>query len=573
MKVKGREIWVADSETDPFDYDVIPKPFIWGLYNGTEYYEFTNTSSFIDFIRNRKAIVYAHNGGKFDWHFISPWFEHDSPLLVIAGRLARFKIGECEFRDSINLYAKPLEAFQKEKFDYNKMHYSVRHRYMDEIKSYLKSDCVNLFNLVTGFINKYGMHITAASAAMNYWTYKTENKKQKVPRSDGFFYETFKPYFFGGRVQCFEQGDITIDAQSADINSAYPTAMMEQHPYGLIYMADDGTPRKHMKNWGPMFFDIECISRGAFGYRGSQGTLYYPDDGKKRVYNVTGWELIAAIETDTVSELKILGYIEFSELKSFKKYISHFWNERKEIKNKIAKAYKKGDTEKANSLKHDSDFSKLMMNSLYGKFAANPLRYKENVLMNRDEFYSEYINDISADETWRDFREWVILQKPQDNSAKKFFNLATAASITGFVRAKLWRSICASERPFYCDTDSITAVSFGKETKLGTELGEWEIEHYYDRVIMGGKKLYGFHYRGKKMNDPAAWKLASKGARVTHGDIIKIGAGEMVVYKPLAPTFSVAKAQPTFLRREIRGTAEDSRIVPKEFDPQYCDVN
>ena len=164
-------------------------------------------------------------------------------------------------------------------------------------------------------------------------------------------------------------------------------------------------------------------------------------------------------------------------------------------------------------------------------------------------------------------------QKPQDNTQKKFFNLATAASITGYVRAKLWRSIVDCERPFYCDTDSITAVSFGKQTKLGSELGEWEIEYLYDRVIMGGKKLYGFHYRGEKMNDPNAWKLASKGARITHEDIIKIGRGEMIVYKPIAPTFSVAKDKPTFLRREIRPTAEDSRIVPPEFDPQYGDVN
>ncbi len=573
MKIKGREIWVADSETDPFDYDVIPVPFIWGAFDGTNYHEFTDTHKFVDFMAARKAIVYAHNGGKFDWHFLSDRFEPDSPLLVIAGRLSRFTIGQCEFRDSINLYAKPLEAFQKEKFDYQKMHKSVRHRYMDEIKTYLESDCVNLFNLVTGFINAYGFHITAASAAMKYWSYRIEGKNQKVPRSDGFFYEQFSPYFFGGRVQCFEQGDITIDAQSADINSAYPTAMMEKHPYGLLYMLEENAPRKHMKNWGPMFFDIDCISHGAFGYRGTNGTIYYPDDDKRRTYHVTGWELIAAIETDTVTALKILSHREFGELKSFKSYINHFWNERALIKQKIREAEKSGDTETANNLKHDSDFAKLMMNSLYGKFAANPLRYKEHVLMNRDEFYNNYINQLDPEETWQDFREWVILQKPQDNSKKKFFNLATAASITGFVRAKLWRSICDCERPFYCDTDSITAVTFGSQTVIGSDLGEWEIEHFYDRVIMGGKKLYGFHFRGEKMTDPSAWKLASKGARITYENIIKIGAGRSVVYKSMAPTFSVAKAKPTFLRREIRATATDSRLVPVEFDPQYRDVN
>ena len=115
------EIWVADSETDPFAPDVIPKPFIWGLYNGSDYYEFTDTDDFCDFVATKTIVLYAHNGGKFDWHFLSHRFESGSPILVIAGRLSRFVIGECEFRDSINIYAKPLEAFSKEKFDYNKI--------------------------------------------------------------------------------------------------------------------------------------------------------------------------------------------------------------------------------------------------------------------------------------------------------------------------------------------------------------------------------------------------------------------------------------------------------------------
>ena len=36
MAKDNREIWVADSETDPFELGVIPEPFIWGLYNGSE---------------------------------------------------------------------------------------------------------------------------------------------------------------------------------------------------------------------------------------------------------------------------------------------------------------------------------------------------------------------------------------------------------------------------------------------------------------------------------------------------------------------------------------------------------
>ena len=552
------EIWVADSETDPFAPDIIPKPFIWGLTNGTEYFEFTDTNDFIDFVSAKSIVLYAHNGGKFDWHFCSHRFECGSPILVIAGRLSRFTIGECEFRDSINIYAKPLEAFSKEKFDYNKMHESVRDQYMPEIKKYLRSDCDNLYNLVTGFINEYGFNITTASAAMKFWRMKLPSGRNKVPRSDGFFYDVFRRFFFGGRVQCFEQGDIKVKALSADINSAYPNAMMQKHPYGLNYACNEGKPRKKSDKWGPMFFDIECVAHGAFCYRGKDGALYYPDDNETRTYHVTGWELVCAIETNTASDIKILQHYEFLELKDFSEYINYFWEKRLEYK-------AAGD-------KHASDFAKLMMNSLYGKFATNPDRYKENFLVPKDEFYSTFINgELEETDSWHEFREWVIVQREQDNSKKKFFNLATAASITGYNRAKLWRAITECERPFYCDTDSITAVSFDtdKSVKLGSELGQWEIEHKYDRVIVCGKKLYAFHTRGEPMRKKSAWKVASKGARLEFKDIIRVAAGKPVTWKSIAPTFSVAKSEPSFISRDIKATAGDSRIVPRRYDPKY----
>ena len=572
MKVKGKEIWVADSETDPFDYDVIPAPFIWGLYNGNEYFEFTDTNAFVDFVSVREIIVYAHNGGKFDWHFLSKRFEPDNPILVIGGRLSRFTIGHCEFRDSINIYPKPLSAFQKDEFDYEKMEKEVRHLYMDEIKTYLRSDCEYLFLLVKKFIDMYGLHITQASAAMKYWQFKLPSGHNKIPRSDSTFYDTFSRFYFGGRVQCFEQGDIKVNALSIDINSAYATAMIEKHPYGIIFAHNDGKPRSKSNKWGPMFFDIECVAHGAFCYRGTNGTLYYPDDKIARIYHVTGWELLAAIETDTIAKLKILSHYEFIELKSFKEYINHFWNERKKIKEQIIEFNKQGKEKEARDLEHDSDFLKRMMNALYGKFAANPDRYKEHFLVPKKEFYDTFINTELADtDSWHEFREWIIVSRVQDNTKKKYFNLATAASITGFVRAKLWRAICECDRPLYCDTDSITAIGFGKSVKIGTELGEWGIEHKYDRVIICGKKLYAFRKRGKLKRGEKRWKLASKGVRLKEKDLIRIAAGRVVVYKSKAPTFSVAKSEPTFMSRKIKATAGDSRHIPRRFDPLYVD--
>ena len=551
-----KEIWVADSETDPFELGRVPAPFIWGLYNGVDYFQFDNTDAFVDFVSTKNIICYAHNGGKFDWHFISHRFDPDNPILVIAGRLSRVTIGLCEFRDSINIYNRPLRDFAKDDFDYNMMQPEVRHRYMPEIEKYLKSDCVYLYELVTQFIALFGLHITQATAAMKYWQGRLPSGRNTLPRSDEHFYNDFARFFFGGRVQCFEQGDIKIQAESADINSAYPHAMLEDHPYGTKYVEGTGKPRINHTKWGPMFFDIECVAHGAFCYRGTNGTLYYPDDDIARIYHVTGWELLNAIDTDTAEKIKFLAWFRFVELKTFSEYVNHFWDARKTAVDK-----------------HESDFFKRMMNSLYGKFAANPNKYQNNILMDKKEFYEKGIHDLEQGESWHNFREWIIIAKNQDKKSKRFYNVATSASITGYVRAKLWRAIIECDHPMYCDTDSITAVGFNekKSVTLGDELGEWKIEAKYNRVIICGKKLYAFRKRGNLKGDDKRWKLASKGARLNEKEIIRVAAGKTVIYRSDVPTFSVAKSEPTFMSREIKATAGDSRHIPRRFDPHYVD--
>lgn len=558
-----RPIAVVDAETDPFKFGSVPEPFIWGYYDGVRYLEFLGTGPghtclhsdlrlLVDFLAEQEIIVYAHNGGKFDWHFLSPFFVADSSLLVINGRLARFQIGKCEFRDSFNLLPVRLEQYQKMEFDYTKMERSFRGEYMEDIRTYLKSDCVNLYNMVTEFIGSYGRHITQASAAMNYWGRTLGNP---VPRSGPTFYEKFKPYYYGGRVQCFEQGDFEVNAKSADINSAYPEAMLHNHPYSTDFYLEEGKPRFTMDKWGPMLFCVECVAHGCFPYRATNDSLYYPDDDTRRVYYVTGWELLVAVETETVSDVQFFYYYHFEETRNFRNYVETFWNLRKQAK-------AAGDAGQTLA-------TKIMMNALYGKFAMDPRKHKNYVLRHRED-YKECLENLQEGDSIQDFREWLIVATEQGGLQRnRFYNLATSASITGYVRAKLWCAICNADRPMYCDTDSITAVGFGGDVVLGPELGEWEIENEYDRVIICGKKLYAMHKRGQPFNSEKSWKLASKGARLNFRDLIKIAAGETVHFENIAPTFSATKKKPTFVERDIKATAQDIRFVPRRFDPMF----
>ena len=142
------EIWALDSETDPFKAGRIPQPFIWGAYCLAldRYEQFVTCEQVAEFFARRKARVYAHNGGKFDYHFLRNHINSDEPIMVIAGRLARFKIGDSEFRDSYNILPVPLRAYEKTVVDYTIFEPGLRDLPANRaiIEAYLKSDCVNL---------------------------------------------------------------------------------------------------------------------------------------------------------------------------------------------------------------------------------------------------------------------------------------------------------------------------------------------------------------------------------------------------------------------------------------------
>jgi hypothetical protein len=55
--------------------------------------------------------------------------------------------------------------------------------------------------------------------------------------------------------------------------------------------------------------------------------------------------------------------------------------------------------------------------------------------------------------------DFCIWERPSPRRGG-FYNIATAASITGAARANLLRNLSLSDRPIYCDTDSIICEDF-----------------------------------------------------------------------------------------------------------------
>lgn len=548
-------------------------PFLWGLYEGRSdtYIQFEKVSElckwFQELERDQKGqTFYAHNGGKFDYHFFRDEINSDENILIINGRLAKFKVGGHEFRDSLNIFPNTrLKDFGiKSDIDYGKMEISVRHLHLPEIGAYLKQDCVGLWKVINRYRKDYGKQLTQAGASMRQWE---KMSGREAPRQTRAQYLALKSYYYGGRVQCLESGVKKTDFEVYDINSAYPFAMRHAHPISPLSIKIKKLPKKDAEI-GPCLLHIRCNSKmGAFPYR-QDGELFFPEDeGTVRDYHVTGWEYLAARDLGAISAVDFREIRTFSETIDFKNYIDHFFSLREECR-------KKGDVA-------GRTFGKYFMNSLYGKFGANCENYSEFAICTSD-----------TQEEWQakgyyPYKPWgtrtLMNRKPTEEELDdiqgkwRYYNIATAASVTGFVRAYLYRALHACEGAIYCDTDSIKARSFKRANlQIGNELGHWKMEYAGDYFAIAGKKLYCDHIKGRPWSyDPKEddekkknWKVASKGANIASLDsapqiIENIANGQEYKYNPEVPTFSFWRDKPVFVPRDLRATAKNMAIVPQ----------
>jgi hypothetical protein len=540
------EIWALDCETDPFKKGRDnPQPFLWGAYcrASNRYETFSFGRQVLDFFREKRCCVYAHNGGRFDFHYLREGFESEQQLLIINGRIAKFRVGKAEFRDSFSLLPVPLSAYEKEKVDYSIFEPDVRDLPANRqiIERYLKSDCVNLAELLYEFGSRFGRPLTMAGCAMAY--YVKHYRGGVKPRQTAVQFERYKPYFFGGRVECFKAGYGVQDFKVVDKNSAYPHAMLSEHPLSPVGIVMDDIPSAIEQ----CLVSLVGVSEGALPYRELDGSLIFPRDRQERQYHCTGWELKKALDLKLVKISKVTDVHWFDKTQNFRGYIEHFYSER-------MAARKKGD--KAGDL-----FTKLFMNSCYGKFASDPSKYHDFMIIAPERLAAMSEKGWKPYKLWGDGR-WLCYQ-PQPVERHWYYNIATAASITGYVRANLLDDLNHSYGLLYCDTDSISAQSVDALV-MGPELGKWKLELECDEYAITGKKTYAFrsafdqqwNEKEKLYEYPkGAYKIACKGVDLDASDIIRASKGETVLYEPEVPTYSITRPNPVLINREVRLTA------------------
>jgi len=530
LKATKKTICVIDTETDPFAVGLVVKPFCIGIRFPDRYVDFWGADcieQFFAYIATLEGdfIFYAHNGGKFDFFFLLKFLDADQTPLIMNGRLVKIFFQGQEFRDSYAILPMPLSGYQKEEIDYALFVPEKRERHKVAILKYMQSDCDYLYDLIIGFHELFGDKLTIASAALPMLNSYHGFERMKGEQAD----ERFRNYYYGGRVECFERGILyprpSKTWKVVDRNSMYPAEMRDSlHPIS----ATPQLQRSIDKNTD--FALIEAYSEGALPVRQEDGSLSFPHG--KGVFYATIHEINAGLETNTLKINRVRHAYAFERKTTFDTFVMRFYGLRldaKEIGDKIRDI-----------------LYKFCLNSPYGKFALNPRKFKQYMMT-----IGEVPKPLRSPEEPKGWSletqsgDVFIWSRPNPRKGG-FYNVATAASITGAARANLWLNIKKAIRPIYCDTDSIICEDFTGDTHDST-LGGWKLEAEGDLAAIAGKKLYAV------FNENEAIKKAAKGVSISALDILDICKGGEILYENPVPNFKLdGTAQ--FTSRRVRQT-------------------
>lgn len=547
MLVNNKVLATFDFETDPFKHGRTPQPFCAGFYTEDNYQDFWGDDCLDQvekYFRELETphIIYAHNGGKFDFMFLLYEGFLSSPIKIINGRIVKAMMGIHEVRDSYALFPMPLSAYAKDEFDYSKMEREVREKHKKDILKYLYKDNFYLYQLCSEFIELYGLRLTIGGHALAQL-----RKYHPFPTTNQCHDERYREFYFGGRVECFETGVIEGDFKVFDTNSMYPSVMSQRKhprstgPYELL-MGDSASAvigslgeLRGDFDW-PYFIKFRGSNRGALPTRMEDDRLSFSVEYGE--FSTTSHEIQVALKYGLIDIDEILELYIPPDADTFDEFVQIF--------NKL-----KVSSKKMGDIIH-TIFAKLTLNSSYGKTAQNPENFYDYVIRYGDEPYPGGY-DPKLDEEgnqaagcfWKPdiVTTWLEIWK-RPSPVPQYNDVAIGASITGAARAVLMEAIANSTRPLYCDTDSIICEKLDGVKFDDYELGAWDCEGVGDKIAIAGKKLYALFSGGE------CTKSASKGARLEPEEILRVAQGESVEWCSISPNFKLS-GETKFIKRTI----------------------
>lgn len=311
-----------------------------------------------------------------------------------------------------------------------------------------------------------------------------------------------------------------------DINSSYPAAMTKDIPFMLV--AFDRSIKTYKSSTKINIKDVEIKDTTLYltkckyqtdddttkmvpnlPVRDKSGGLSYITDQTDEYRDRWGVEIKQAIKQG-LTFLEIKDPMHFASGKVFADFINHFYGERQKIKVQIKELKKQGNQEsQIKILEARSEFYKLILNSLYGKFGQKDAQYSK--YMSHTELARERCSSFEDIEsiTYMDDLDlfWVTMRDPNQHLTNPGSLVFVASYITALARTNLtnFMQTVGFDNVMYYDTDSVFFLHDGnpKEDKSikhllsDTELGKWKdelgtsVEEFYSI----GTKMYAYKYK------------------------------------------------------------------------------
>lgn len=476
--------------------------------------------------------VYAHNGGGWDWLSLADELlnklttEKDGVAAIVAGSSMvvlsvrvnkHFTLRLC---DSLQLLRSGLEKLGQSFLGVGKV--DLGGKLPHEIKAveesryyeYLRGDTETLLQVLEKALETLREHVakidnfgvTIGATAMKVFRTVGIETPISIPW-EGKLKDLLRNGYKGGRVECFRPGVYgppeTPPINVYDINSLYPSVMVAN----LMPISDRGKWTTEINPLGvgcyhctvrQMKTDIPAVMmKGGVGAYEVEGTFYTP-------------ELRLLKQVDKHARITVHEGFEFFDTAFiFRDYVDRLYRLRLE------------NPETPLSL-----ICKILLNSLYGKFAQNARREQLIQVEDFDTIYAMIRGNAKLKPLDDDRGIFLAVQ----DSECAFEHVGIAGTITSHARVSLYKGLLhAHDGLVYCDTDSVHTLQPFPDSIVDVGLGQWKKE-FAGSGAYAGKKLYALRDAGgvEKVRAKGVSVGGRNGATLNYADMCRIVGGDEI---------------------------------------------
>lgn len=528
-----------------------------GLYGINFYAVYQDWQSLFEVVMQLQGNwrIPAHNGFGFDYITLVQWIvkhykdyglkDEDVTFLsseyLLMAIILRTPQGKVTFIDTMRFFpGMSLEVIGQSMFGKGKRNIPDEYKSrMDEYKrlyrdlyyQYLRQDCELLFNIYTQFREKINEFVnigelglssgSTAMRAFRRWLHDVD---------DEMFIFSAPKELLGAAEECL-RGGLTLYIGDGVEVEVEKHKYLDTNVYDVISMYPSiqryiPVPTGPMKQVDNIIIDADGHVRPGWylcDFKQMKGRIPILFDMDRKIDHPV-WEGTG-----------LLSYFEIEFLKEFGKVTKVydgvvFENYAYPFKDFMDQGLKMRLDAKAKQLHALALAIKIILNSLYGKFAQSPIIEQVAITSDMDWYASALeavINSNGVEEIVEYFYDQDVVLYGTPSVSTSFSNRFIGGLITSLARLKLGL-VYNTVYSIYCDTDSIFTQDTLDSRFIGKEAGDFELKSSNQELLCLGKKSY-------RLGDEVTWKgVPKKSIESKHID--EIARGEIVDIPYFRPT-------------------------------------